>query len=338
MKGWDLSELEGLRYGCIEGCGFCCTFTPEVATAELARLRTRFPRLDVVRYGPPDTGKVPLESGVRLAFQGGCGACTLLSRRACTAYEERPAHCRYFPFHLYFGRRLQACVNRSCRGVEEGPGNLEGQFATDVVAVAPPAALLEHERRAQRAHHDFERHARAGGAWGDVDAEAAFLLDHADRLAELATREATAEAFAPYQARDVVERPFYLDPQLRWFTFSWDGSLLPQTMEENGALTPHGSPLAPRLAPLSPLHVAELRRLAARDCFAGQVYDLVDASEYELGVPGAVQERLVGMACDLRVASALLEDLGTPRARLADELRRFYDTRFLDAPTIGGWL
>ncbi|HEX2065421.1 MAG TPA: hypothetical protein VHI93_01275, partial [Candidatus Thermoplasmatota archaeon] len=61
----DTRELRGLRFACLEGCGFCCTFPPEVAHDELARLRQRFPALPVARErGGP----------LRLALQGGCGA------------------------------------------------------------------------------------------------------------------------------------------------------------------------------------------------------------------------------------------------------------------------
>src|ERR1051325_11700309 len=68
LAGLDARELKGLRFTCLEGCGFCCTFTPEVASGELARLRSRLPALPVVTA---DDGRT------RLAFQGGCGACVL---------------------------------------------------------------------------------------------------------------------------------------------------------------------------------------------------------------------------------------------------------------------
>src|ERR1051326_3895938 len=34
-------ELRGLRFACLPGCGFCCTFQPEVSGAEAAALRAR---------------------------------------------------------------------------------------------------------------------------------------------------------------------------------------------------------------------------------------------------------------------------------------------------------
>src|SRR5688500_10680191 len=163
----DLSELHGLRYACIEGCGFCCTFTPEASGPELAKLRTTFPKLPITRSGEM----------VLLAAQGGCGACTLLKNKLCTAYADRPAHCRYFPFHVYFGRKTEAYVNRCCRGVDAEPGrNLEPEFAQQVVATLPAYRLAKQAKQAAQVHAAFERAAREAGMWGDVDAEVATLL------------------------------------------------------------------------------------------------------------------------------------------------------------------
>jgi Fe-S-cluster containining protein len=327
----ERGELRGLRYRCLEGCGFCCTFTPEVAHDELARLRRAFPRLPVARGEG---------GGLHLAFQGGCGACTLLARRACTAYDLRPAHCRYFPFHVYFGRRTEAYVNRTCRGVEPDPaGDLAAEFGQQVLAVAKPHAILEHERQARRVHAAFQANAEEAGAWGDVDAAAQRAL--ADScLWETADLEA---AWAPFAEEDVVARPFHLAADLRWLTFEdRGGALQPLRMEEDGSLAAEGAPVAKAVAPLAPatlgqLH-ATLARLVGRDHFAGTVFDAVDGSGYALGVEAAAAARVQRMAADLRVRCALLRGLGVDEAELAAEAERFYDAAFLDAPTIGGWL
>lgn len=327
----DTRELRGLRYRCLEGCGFCCTFTPEVAHDELARLRQAFPRLPVVRS----------EGGsLHLAFQGGCGACTLLSRRACTAYDLRPAHCRYFPFHVYFGRRTEAYVNRTCRGVEPDPaGDLAREFAEQVLAVARPHALAEHERRARKVHAAFRANAEAAGAWGDVDAAAQRALADPGLwgAADLAA------AWAPFAEEDVVVRPFHLAADLRWLTFEDRGGVLqPLRMEEDGSLAAEGPPVPKAAVPLGEGTLrgldAVLRRLAARDHFAGTAFDAVDASGYTLPVDAAADSRVRAMAADLRVRCAILARLGVAERELAAEAERFYDAAFLDAPTIGGWL
>jgi Fe-S-cluster containining protein len=329
------AELSGLTYRCLEGCGFCCTFTPEVAHDELSRLRGRFPELSVVREG----------ERLHVAFQGGCGACTLLSRRRCTAYEDRPAHCRYFPFHVYFGRRTEVYVNRSCRGVAAAPeANLAAEFARQVTAVAPSFAVAEGQRLADKVHREFERRARAADAWGDVDREVARSLADTGLWARAAGAAPWDDALRPFAEPDVVARPYYLRPDLRWTTFEAVGprTLRPLALAEDGSLAADGEPfeVAPPLLAKSAAAglQAYLARLCRRDLFAGSVFDAVDGMFYEFTVPAAAGARVDEVASDLLVRASILQALGVGEAGLVDEVERFYDTTFLDAPTIGGWL
>lgn len=341
----DARELTGLRYSCLEGCGFCCTFTPEVATDELARLRSRFPGLPVVRT----------EERARLAFQGGCGACTLLKARRCTAYDDRPAHCRYFPFHVHFGPAPEVIVNRSCRGVEPAPGgDLSSEYATQVTSVAPPEEWARHLREATDVYEEFEAAAEVEGVWGDVDAAIAELLAMGpslltpDGLAEVvgawAVSALVEDAWEPFLADDPVARPFYLTSDLRWLSFRLSKSLVAvEEMQEDGSLTPVDRVVRPvglpRLSPavLEGLHGA-LRHLAGRGVFKGQVYATVDDLDYEVPVEDAAGARLFEVAVELVVRAGLLKALGVPEEKLAEEAWRFEDSAFLDHPTIGGWL
>jgi Fe-S-cluster containining protein len=329
---WDTRELLGASFACLEGCGFCCTFPPEVAHDELARLRTRFPRLPVARQ---DGG------GLRLALQGGCGGCTLLARRRCTAYEERPRHCRYFPFHLYFGRRTEVYVNRTCRGVEAGQaaGDLSGAFAAQVLGVARPHEWQEAERQARRVHARFRQEAEAAGAWGDVDAATRRILaDPGAAQASWSQPAAAADAWAPFAEEEVLARPFHLTADLRWLTFAADGDQLQVLeMQETGELAPGARlALAPNQAGDDALVLPELRRLAGRDLWAGTVFDVVDAAGYAVGVEAAAAVRVAAQGADLRLRLRVLRALGLPVD--AAELARFADSAALDTPTIGGWL
>ena len=329
-------ELRGHSFACIEECGFCCTFTPEVEEAELQRLRRGFPALPVVRA----------DDRVHLAFQGGCGACTLLKARRCTAYEERPAHCRYFPFHVYFGEEAEAVVNYTCRGVARDPASdLRPTFERDVLGVAPRAKLLESERQGRRVHAEFERNAREAGAWGDVRAGAERALAGGPRLFDgPADRDDVWDgALLPFEEKEVVARPFHLTKDLRWLTFRLDGDLEVLELDETGRLDATTTLQLPatwtRPPPTAlPGLVAELGRLARRGVFAGSVFEHVHDVDYEATVEEAARSRLEEMAADLAVRSAILERLGIPPTSLADEAARFYDSAFLDTPTVGGWL
>jgi Fe-S-cluster containining protein len=345
--GLDASELRGLRFTCLEGCGFCCTFTPEVAAGELARLRSRFPSLPVVAS---DGGRT------RLAFQGGCGACTLLAARRCTAYEDRPAHCRYFPFHVHFGPAPEVLVNRSCRGVEPEPaGDLGSAYLVQVADAAPPGAFEAHAAEAAAVYAEFEANARRAGAWGDAHAAARRALAAGPSLLTPGGLAAAAggpgavaalleDAWEPFGEEDPVSRPFYLTKDLRWLSFRSAKSLVAvEEMQEDGSLAPVERLVKPLGLPRLPegslpgLH-AVLERLVARKVFAGQVYAAVDELDYAAGVEDAARARVLGLAAELALRAGLLKALGVPEAELPAEAWRFEDSAFLDHPTIGGWL
>jgi Fe-S-cluster containining protein len=344
--GLDARGLRGLRFTCLEGCGFCCTFTPEVATGELARLRTRFPALPVVDEGMHQ----------RLAFQGGCGACVLLERRRCTAYEDRPAHCRYFPFHVHFGPGPEVMVNRSCRGVDPAPaGDLSSEFRSQVLDVATSEGWAQHAAQAARVYGDFEAQARDAGTWGDAAAAARDLLAAGpallspEGLARAAGGPALLsalleEAWEPFRAEDPVARPFYLTEDLRWLSFRLARSLVAvEEMQEDGSLTPSARLVRPVGLPRLPDGVlvglqAELAHLVGRSVFIGQVAWAVDDLGHAVSMVDAARARVLGVATELVLRAGLLKGLGVADDRLAAEALRFEDSAFLDHPTIGGWL
>jgi Fe-S-cluster containining protein len=346
LDGLDARELKGLRFACLEGCGFCCTFTPEIATDELARLRQRFPALPIVRD----------EDRMRLAFQGGCGACTLLKARRCTAYDDRPAHCRYFPFHVHFGPGPEALVNRSCRGVEpDAAGDLSAAFAAQVQASAPAGAFERHAREAAAVYAEFEQNARTELAWGDALAAAQRLLAAGPSLltpeglvaAAGGPQELAAlleDAWEPFHADDAVGRPFYLTKDLRWLGFrAAKGLLAVEEMQEDGSMAPSARLVRPVSVPRLPPAVLDglhevLLHLASRQAFKGQVYAAVDDLDYAVGVEEAAEARILGVAVELVLRAGLLKGLGIPDGELADEAWRFEDSAYLDHPTIGGWL
>lgn len=351
----ETRELDGVTFACLEGCGFCCTFQPEVSTRELALLRARF--------RPKPLAVTSDGTRTYLGLQNKCGACTLLERRACTAYDLRPAHCRYFPFHVHFGETTEAYVNYTCRGVvrsdatEAPAGGLHAAFDAAVLQSARADAMTAQADEARATYAEFKRRAMKAGAWGDARAVAAdatraggamftarWLQEAVGRAGEDAPLDGLVQdALAPFGADDVTKRPFYLAPDLRWITFETTPALRALEMDERGDLRPIAdlgdlagwSDLAP---PAADALAAYVQRLTQRGVFAGGVYAIVDDTDYESTVEEATWWRLVEVVVDLAVRARVLVAMGTPADRLADETARFYDSTFLDAPTIGGFL
>jgi Fe-S-cluster containining protein len=332
--GVSTRELEGSTFTCLPDCGFCCTFPPEVDAEEEARLRARFPQLPVV-------GK-----RVRhLGLHAGCGACTLLSRKACTAYDERPRHCRYFPFHVHFGPTPEVLVNYTCRGVERAPGaRLRDPFLASVMSHVDARTWRVHRREAEDTYAEFRSLAEDAGAWGKPPPlpDATRRDEVEDLIAPLQTVTAQdfwEEALEPFAAPP-VERPYYLGPDLRWLTFAPAGDGLDMLlMQETGDVERVGHVALPKSWPdeaaqLQPV----METLRRRDVLRGQVYAIVDGEDYDVSVPDAWRIRLAQIAADLAVRAHILTEVGVAPERLADETARFYDAAFLDAPTIGGFL
>lgn len=344
----DLSarELEGKTFSCLAGCGFCCTFQPEASQRELARLRARL--------APQPLAVVVGDGRSYLGLQNKCGACTLLARRECQAYDLRPAHCRYFPFHVHFGERAEVYVNETCRGVERASGGeLRAPFEQAVLANAKPEEMAQHARAAQEAYATFRRNARKAGAWSDppetlaeVTREFTFTrawMATAIRRADesLTPDEMLEDALAPFSAADVAKRPFYLAKDLRWLTF--DGPTRLVEMDEAGQLVfLRELPPVTGWSDLDPALAAGLRdyalELTRRDVFLGSVFALVDDLDYETSVAEATWWRLAEIAADLVVRARLLLAMGIPSEDVPAETVRFYDSTFLDSPTIGGFL
>lgn len=342
MQAAHASELEGKAFTCLEGCGFCCTFQPEASQREIALLRQRL---------KPRPLAVVVEGGQSLlGLHNQCGACTLLERRGCQAYDLRPQHCRYFPFHVHFGTRSEVYVNMTCRGVEPGAGDLRAAFEGAVLANAKPDHWERLARGARDTYAVFERNAKGAGVWGDALAVARAAIAEPDLASrawmeralahaeERTTPEAILEdALEPFSAEDVTKRPFYLAPDLRWLTF--DGPTRLVEMDEKGTLAPLRElpPIERYDAPRSDVR-AYLAKLIERDIFVGSVYSLVDDLEYTTSVKAATWFRLVEIVADLRVREHILDALGVAPDAMASELVRFYDSTFLDSETIGAIL
>lgn len=342
----NAAELEGKTFSCLEGCGFCCTFQPEASQRELARLRARL--------APASLAVVVGDGRAYLGLQNKCGACTLLARRTCQAYDLRPAHCRYFPFHVHFGERAEVYVNETCRGVERSAGNaLRAPFEQAVLANAKPEEMAQQARAAQEAYATFRRNARKAGVWSDpaaaladatrdlalTGAWMAKALRHAEE--DLMPDDMVEDALAPFSAQDVTKRPFYLAKDLRWLTF--DGPTRLMEMDEAGQLAfVRDLPPITGWADVDPVIAAGLQayalRLTQRDVFLGSVFAVVDDMDYETSVAEATWWRLAEVVADIAVRARVLLAIGVPPDEVAGETVRFYDSTFLDSSTIGGFL
>lgn len=321
-------------FACLSGCGFCCTYPPEVTQGELHAIEAE---TDLASVGIDPSGTM------RLPLQGGCGGCTLLEDRRCTAYEQRPMHCRLFPFHVYFGREVEVYADRVCPGLDPDDTAPDADAPVSAVddALAAAAAdvasdrLEENRREALAVHAEFEALAREHGVWAELDELIPAAVDEA-----AVTEDAWEAALEPLRSDQDAALPTMVLPEEGFPWRSWrldDGAVIRLVFDEAGAMEPVGEIELTDDAREPPLETrAVLERLVGYECFAGMVYDRVDAFEYEIDLEQALAEELAEVLAALSLRAHLLEaeEHQLTEALLAGS----YEPAFYDRPTIGAWL
>jgi len=336
----DSSELEGLKFRCLEGCAYCCLCPPEVAGRELEHFRRTRPSAVEDADGSP-----------HLALQGGAGGCVLLKARRCTDYGNRPFHCRAFPLRVHLLDRVQACANLSCRGIQPAEGE-------------PLSAILDRILKEEAARDLPRAAAAAGREWGQFVDKAfrrgvpvelmgsRFILSETiprwpDGL-EADPEEAAGLIAETFGSKEPAELPVYVGPKLEWQVFRVDRETVRRyNLAENGTLAPSGSwPL--RAVPLLEMttdgrseFVRYMQILNRRDPMAGSAALVVRVTGFEEEFEESYLDIIRDCALDLWWRSSLLAFLGGESVLGQKQIREgivFCDADFLDMAGIGGML
>jgi Fe-S-cluster containining protein len=328
-------------FACREGCGFCCTYPPKVDG-------DRFAAIEDERGS---TASFRDEAGNRrLGLQGGCGGCVLLEERVCQAHEHRPDHCRFFPYHVYVGRRVEVIADRVCPGIAPdeapaGPHEPAGRFPAwgdergieeagrEVLASADVDELQRRAQAARRAHEAVETQARWAGDWREPEAAIEERLDEAtvtDRSWTLA-REA-------FEAEHLAHLPTTVLPHAEGFEWrAWriaEDRLERLRFDEEGRTKLVGAAPAPEPpASLSEPVQATLAALADLEPFVGACMHHVEQGR---SVDEAVVRRLDDVAAGLALHAQLLA--AEDRPVTTAWLRSVYEPEFYTLATLGEWL
>lgn len=330
-------QVEPSSFACLEGCGFCCTYPPEVTDEELAAIEQV--------TGLTSTGVDP-EGTLHLRLQGDCGGCALLEDRECVAYDARPMHCRLFPFHVYLGRRVEVYANRVCPGLDPDVERI-GAPAEDAdlheigeaIDHAMGAARLErleakHDETRQ-VHERFEQLARERDVWMDPEA----AIDQA-RESVRVTPMAWRDALGPYRQDDPAAFPTMVLPEedFPWRAWRLDDHTFERfTFTEAGELERLGELPAPSHdEPVPEACYDVLDRLIGYECFAGGVFDRVDHAAYEVHLGDAAWGEMNEVLAELAIRAHLVEAEGLPVTERW--VAAAYEPAFYDRPTIGAWL
>jgi Fe-S-cluster containining protein len=114
----DFLPLKGLKFNCLEGCGFCCTFQPS-----LLKIESKFYQNNRITKNGCISGTIidpDSKDDISFSLQNKIGGCIFLDTGKCKIYEIRPMKCKIFPINIFFSWRIQLNVNMSCRGIWDG--------------------------------------------------------------------------------------------------------------------------------------------------------------------------------------------------------------------------
>lgn len=364
----DTGELVGLRFRCIEGCGFCCLCQPEVLAHEARELREK-----IAEFIVPSS----IQQGRKaLAMQGRGGACSMLKDRKCTIYEMRPHFCRQFPVHTHVLNRIQLTADLSCRGVQRSGGEDLETYGIRELGRLPRSYVMNAWKQAMEAFAAFRGNAEDAGVWASPavlrkealelikegyfeSLEGLSIVLHAAEASSqgIGFKEALKGSGHTGKARSMLEElflelteekqmdeyPLFVDKNLEWkFYSAVNGAVVENRLLPSGkSERVNAFEFKPDGIRIDSSASAELRRYAEmlnrRDAFLGFVCFLVDDADYETDMRITYFQNLAVMILDLIMRSALLCRSG--RAILDSNAIQegivFMDMDVHDAPTIG---
>ena len=367
----DLSELEGRKFTCVEGCGLCCLCQPELLEQEVPYFKKNYPNRIVAKRQP--------HKHFALSMKKKVGSCSFLNDRRCDVYNLRPHYCRQFPFHIYVGTRVQVELDLSCRGVWLNKGDDCTPLGAQLVA-ENDRAIRQIISQSSDVYKQFYRNcldmecdcrpqelrdelAPKLGMFNDLGFIATLLEASAeeeevdiltlkpqdlDRKKQQELDEAAMEAARDsLGTADPFDAPIYCADDNAWNIFRFeDESIERYILTDEGDLD-HISSIEPSsiklTAPEGPgRNVMEsyMALLNRRDSLLGNAFHLMDEYAYEDFMSNIYYGVMATSALDVLWRSALLNTVYGTRMD-GDGIREgiiYYDMDRLDAPTIGSFI
>ena len=369
----DLSELEGRKFTCIDGCGLCCLCQPELLPNEEKLFRSKFPDMVVLKNEP--------HRHYAMAMKKGMGSCAFLNDRRCKVYNERPHFCQEFPFHIHVGIRAQVQLDLSCRGAWVSDGE-DARAVGAKMAEDARAAILHTLYDSKRVYREFFDNCHDNGIDPDPEPIQALVRERIVKMTYLPYLAAVLEGSAEDEeqidlkklrvpneldksamkelesaaleganeslgAPNAFDAPVYCDEANRWNVFlSEHGRFEQYVIKDSGDLD-HIRTVDPNAVRLlvpdesgRKVLADYIRVLNNRDSIVGSAYYLVDEYEYEDYFPNVYTGVLSTSILDLLWRASLIAHVkGTKLDAVGvREGIIYYDMDRLDGPSIGAFI
>ena len=318
------------------------------------------------------------EPYLALALKKGKGSCVFLEGRKCRVYSNRPAYCRQFPYHIYVGERVKVELDLSCRGVWTGKG-VDARSEAEEIILKAGGRIGKAVKEAGDVYKEFYHNCKEAGVMGDPAKIRESVSKNLDRFIDIAylskvmemtmmepvmtldgigecqadmdeiNEAAEAAAMESMATKDPVNAPVYCDESFNWNIFVADpvsGRIDRLVLDDEGEIEKKSfvrsseikvKPIEPDGAMILKQYISVLNQ---RDSFLGNVFSLMDATDYDDNMANAYYGCLSTTILDLLWRASMLDhffETGMGERGIREAII-FFDMDRLDAPTIGAFV
>lgn len=289
MTAIDLTLLEGMKFGCLEGCGFCCSYPAEVRECEDSF--SLIQAMDPSALKKWDTNNPQFCNVFTMRQQNDIGACIYLKGdNRCGIYSIRSILCRTYPIKIFFGWRIQLYPTMACRGLIEVPGSSELLRMGGHVLCELPAGIVQQMASEASAMYAALPDILDNYIIPEILQEK--MIEYARNMVidpSKLPEECITDFESQLSSGDFMYLPTYLSKDLQWLVFSLEASqvkkmILKRTGETETIQILDYSGIIPRnFSPDAIRHVRQyLLKIARSDHFTGIVYlDAVNSKTRE---------------------------------------------------------
>ncbi len=279
MTVTDLTLLEGMKFCCLEGCGFCCSYPAEVKEYECSFSHIRKVDPDALKKWETDD---PLFCNVFTMKQyNDIGACIFLKEdKRCGIYSIRSILCKTYPIKIFFGWRIQLYTSMACRGVVEAAGSSELLQQGKKVLADIPAHVLQ--RLGSEAQLMYSSLPDILDNYMPPETLQAELLAYAQGMVidpVIVSQEHIIDLESQLASGDIIDLPAYLAEDLKWLVFKLENDqLLTMVLKRTGETETIQSRRYGGISPkqLSAAAIEAVRnyllKIARSDHFTGMIY------------------------------------------------------------------
>ncbi len=328
MTQIDLTPLKGMKFSCLEGCGFCCSYPAEVMESEDSFSRIK--EMEPMALKKWETTDPQFCNVFTMKQQNDIGACIYLREdNRCGIYPIRSIICRNYPIKIFFGWRIQLYVTMACRGVIEAPGSYKLlQMGEQVLSELPSEIMQQRISKANEMYSSLqqilENYIPPEALQKKLIESASSIVIDPFKLPE----ECITDFESQLSSDNFMDLPTYLSKDLKWMVFKLEENQIKELiLKRNGETETTGltdySGIRPRDFSAAAIKYMRqyLLNITHHDHFTGMVYlNAINSGAYDSIVDQGVH-LLNKIAGEFRVKANFLAAIGNHK-EIDEELVR----------------